>query len=81
MLIAIPNGRPCATVDSLGTRLLTSRCFFLRTERSRGEVQLGDEGQAAPELRSRDEECSPGEPEAEVQAVDELQAANEARAA
>ena len=50
-------------------------------ERSRGEVQLGDEGQAAPELRSRDEECSPGEPEAEVQDVDELQAANEARSA
>ena len=50
-------------------------------ERSRGEVQIGDEGQAAPELRSRDEECSPGEPEAEVQAVDELQAANGARAA
>jgi hypothetical protein len=50
-------------------------------ERSRGEVQIGDEGQAVPELRSRDEECSPGEPEAEVQAVDELQAANEARSA
>jgi hypothetical protein len=50
-------------------------------ERSRGEVQLGAEVQAAPELRSRDEGCSPGEPEAEVQAVDELQAANEARSA